>query len=200
MNFVVEDGVGRSNANAYVDLDMARSYAQERHRESLLTITDEMMKALAVRATDYIEQRYLDRFIGRRASSSQALAWPRDYAYDDLGELITGVPWRLCAAVIELMDRANSQARLLCDPPAPYPVESADGTIIEGVAGPVVSQRKKVDVIETATTYAGAIGGQAQPPLHRILNGIAIQEFPAATAWLTPLLTGGGGQDTFMRY
>lgn len=201
VDLVHELGAGLPNANSYADPDQARDYAAGRHRTTLQNLTEEQIEALLIRATDYIEQRWGRSFVGTPMTSSQALSWPRDYVYDELGELVTGVPTGVVRATIELAERAQGLDRLLPDPPSPYPVADADGVTADVTDGPLVSVRKKVDVIETQKTYGGAIGGVHRLPTATTLNGVSIQEFPAVVTLLRPWLkSGGSGASRFVRY
>jgi len=199
--FVHEIGAGLPNANSYADPDQARDYGAARHRNTLQNITEEQLEALLIRATDYIDQRWGMKFAGSPKTSTQALSWPRDYVYDELGALVTGVPADIVCATIELAERATGLDRLISDPPAPYPVADASGTVADVTDGAIVSIRKKVDTIETSKPYAGSIGGVHRTPTTGTLAGIAIQEFPAVKLLITPWLRGGNaGADSFIRY
>jgi len=200
MNFVPDQGVGRHDSNSYVDIDFARDYGAERHRPALQALTDEQLQAVLVRATDYIDNRWAQAFIGSRSTSTQALSWPRSYAYDDRGILIIGLPPQLQKATVEMAERAISLDRLVPDPPSPFPIADADGVVAEVTSGQVVSTRKKVGDLEIATTYSGSIGGVTQPVTSTYVGGVAAQEFPEVVLLLKPLVRGGSGSTSFIRY
>lgn len=200
MTFVLEEGIGRHDASAYADADFTREYATGRHLVALLGVNDEAIEAALTRAADYIEGRWSTSFIGRKKTSTQALSWPRDYAYDERGILITGIPVMLKRANVVMAERALSLEKLIPDPPSPFPVADADGTVSQVTGGQVVSERKKVGDLETATTYAGAIAGRAQLVTSTTVGGVAAQEFPEVKLLLRKLLKGGADGSTFTRY
>lgn len=74
IEIVVEDGSGKPDANAYVSVEDARAYAVARGVE--LPENDDEVAALLIKATDYLES-FACKYQGHKASSSQALEWPR---------------------------------------------------------------------------------------------------------------------------
>jgi len=80
MALVVEDGSGKSDAEAYVSVDFADTYFTNRQgstawNDSAVTTSD---KEAAIRnATAYLDRRYNGNWIGRRVYKEQALAFPR---------------------------------------------------------------------------------------------------------------------------
>lgn len=200
MIFVVEDGAARRNANSFAGLSFARSFASSRHLEGLLDATDEALKALLVRGADYIEQRWGQDFIGQRKTSLQGLSWPRDYAYDELGEVIDTVPLGIQIANVELASRAKVLGALLPDPPSPYPVADADGVTAGVTSGQIVSTRQRVGDIETSTTYSGSVGGSSQPITSKVVGGVSVPSYPAVDMLMRPFLIGGGRGQVAIRY
>lgn len=200
MNFVLEDGAARHDANSYADPDFAREYASERHRPILLALTEEQLNAALVRATDYIDGRWAQTFIGTRKTSTQALAWPRDYAYDERGILITVIPTQLKKATVEMAERATQLDKLVPDPPSPYPVADADGTVADVTSGQLVSIRQKVDTLETEKHFTGSVSNQTRDITSAIIGGVSVQEFPQVKLLLRPLIRGMAGNSTFVRY
>lgn len=104
MAFTVEDGTNVANANSYVDIAEADSYASDTGYEDWEDLSDAEKQIGLVRATHYIDQIYRTSFTGFQQSENQSLAWPRGGAYDenfyyfDTNE----IPVRLKRAVIEM--------------------------------------------------------------------------------------------------
>jgi hypothetical protein len=78
MALIVEDGTGKSDANALVSLAEVTAYHLLRGNAAWAAIaTDALKEAAIVKATDYIGQVYRLRWSGYRFSDTQALDWPR---------------------------------------------------------------------------------------------------------------------------
>ena len=83
MSLITEDGSGLSNAESYISV----ANADTRHSNNgntdwaLLSTSDK--EAALRRATQFIEQRYRDRWQGYRVSRDQGLSWPRYYVWVD---------------------------------------------------------------------------------------------------------------------
>lgn len=76
MSFIVEDGTIVLEANSYCDLVTADTYFANRN-VSTWTGEDSVKQAALIKATDYIELRFSERFKGVRVSENQPLSWPR---------------------------------------------------------------------------------------------------------------------------
>jgi hypothetical protein len=152
MAFTVEDGTGVAGANAYITISYADTYHAERGNAEW-TGDDTAKEQAIVRATDYIETRWADKFLGRVEFTDplQALSFPRLYLYDRNGLLVTGIPELLKRATAEYALRALT-SELLPDPTVP------------GSSGFVTGVRERVGPIETETTYADV---SQQTPLLR---------------------------------
>lgn len=83
MAFVVEDGSGKSDANAYCSEAFADTYHTDRGNDAWTGGSPEKQQAL-VRATDYLEANF-PWTTGYKASQDQALGWPRSSANDKDG-------------------------------------------------------------------------------------------------------------------
>ena len=165
MAFVVEDGTGLTNANAYVGLEDFLTYWLERNKD----YTDEEPEALQaaiLSATDYVEIRYGDRFKGIRNSVEQALSWPRKSVYDRDGALIADdeVPVRLKKAIYEYAKRALT-TELLPDP---------------AVSSNIVKTSVTVGPIKEETQYSDGVQQTLRP-------------YPMADRWLEELTRPVGG-------
>lgn len=67
---------GAADADSYASLADADSYFSARG-VSTWTGADDLKEQALRRATSYLDNQYRDRWIGRRATETQALAWPR---------------------------------------------------------------------------------------------------------------------------
>ncbi len=91
MAFTVETGEGLSTANAYVAVAAFKTYHKYRSNSIGTAGSGDIQDAI-VKATDYIDRRFRNRFIGIRkerdrstnaTTPAQRLEWPRSGAYDD---------------------------------------------------------------------------------------------------------------------
>jgi len=99
MAFTSEDGTGLSAANAYVSVAEADAYFAETTTQWGGTNTSK--ERAIVRATRTIDLMGANKFLGTKLTETQALAWPRDEAYDRDGIELTGIPVYLKRAVCE---------------------------------------------------------------------------------------------------
>lgn len=99
MAIVVEDGTGLSTSNAYVSVAEADAYFAE--STTLWAGTNGTKEKAIVRATRAIDLMGANKFLGTKLVETQALAWPRDEAYDRDGIELTGIPVYLKRAVFE---------------------------------------------------------------------------------------------------
>lgn len=116
MALVKETGAGLLNSNAYNDVAGVELYMADRGLSWSGSPTTAQKEAAIIKATDYIDATY--RFIGNRASSSQALAWPRAQATDvvegvDIATNI--VPPAVIRATSELAVKVQTGTELLPD-------------------------------------------------------------------------------------
>lgn len=188
MAFKIEDGVGRKGANSYVSVDFAREWSSDRGRSEFTGLTDDEMKVLLIRGTDYFEQRWSLYFGGERLRETQSLSWPRSLAYDVWGREITGIPEQACVAVVQLAERATQLDRLLADPPSPFPTANADGVIADTTSGEIHSESKTVGPIQSTKTYAHS--GLRARSIHTstFVGSISAQEFPEIQQTVYPIL------------
>lgn len=160
MAIIVEDGTGKEDANSYTSVAFADAYFADRNVAEWTG--DEATKGAAlVRATDYIDLRFGDQFLGRRQFTDQSLAFPR--AADAPQDL----PRALQRATAEYALRALSGAL------APDLQTDASGVA-------VAARRSKVGPVEESVEYANAGGANVTAALFR--------PYPAADALLAPLL------------
>jgi len=103
MALVVEDGTGLSNAESYISVADADIYiAAYKGADATWDDATDAAKEIAARqATQYIDGLY--NWIGEPETSTQALDWPRNYVYDELGYAVDGIPTNLEQATAEVM-------------------------------------------------------------------------------------------------
>lgn len=173
MAFVVETGVGLSNANAYISVEFADTYHSERGHSAW--VGDAATKQIAIiRATDFIDKRFGRRFRGTRMQKEQALEWPRLAAYDDDQFTFTGIdviPRKLQQACAEYALRALSS--VLIPDPTSTPV------------GSITGKREKVGPIEEETRYSFTT---SRASVSELVSTTNIPEFPEADLLLQELL------------
>lgn len=97
---VIEDGSLVANANSYVALTDARSYATDR---GLTLVTDDTtLTTYLIQATDYLEAQR-GRYKGGKVDPGQSLQWPRqDVEIDGNDWSTTAIPNELKQAQIRL--------------------------------------------------------------------------------------------------
>lgn len=173
MAFTVEDGTGVADANSYTDETFADAYFLDRSDATWAAADSASKQAALIKATDYIELRFKDRWKGILAPEATTLSFPRQYFYDRKGEPVDfandGIPSDIQKATAEYALRALS-ADLLPDPTAADSGQAIKRTF------------DKVGPIETEIEYEG---GAARPDL--------IRPYPAADKLLLFWITGAGG-------
>ena len=75
MDFVVEDGTGKSDATSYATVDQYKQYWL--NRGTVITDTNETIQAYLNNSTEYLDISYT--YKGERTNDDQALDWPRYY-------------------------------------------------------------------------------------------------------------------------
>lgn len=125
MALTVETGSGVAGADAYVTLAAAAAYWAARPHmtasASWAASTDANREGAIREATAWIDREFGQRFVGRRVSASQALAWPRetgetDTAGDEVpledadGHEIEGLPVCVVTAACEVAAQALAGA------------------------------------------------------------------------------------------
>lgn len=159
MVIVAEDGTGLTDANSYVDLTWVDSYFAGRGNIEWASATDNDKLVALIKATDYLDVSY--NFVGTKASSTQALEWPRDDAEDKYGEALTGIPIILKKAIVELAVRALSDT-LLDDTDFSGRVkrERVEGAVEVEYAGDGVIQQKTFTYVDKLLSGAGLVYGK----------------------------------------
>lgn len=136
MAFVVEDGTGLSNANAYIAVAFADAWFLD-VGDTSWTGSDAVKEQAIVRATRYIDTVFAGRVLSTPLVSTQALLFPRVQW--------EGVPVGVQRATAEYARRALTAALL------PDPTVDASGTLI-------TKKREKVGPIEEETEFAASLG------------------------------------------
>ncbi len=164
MAITIEDGTGLSNAEAYVSVADCDTYHSNRGNAAW-TGADSVKEEALRKATAYLEGIYAQRFVGTKGSSTQALSWPRENAYDRDGVLISG----------------NALPQALVDAQAELALRALSGDLAPDVSNPGAIRRKrsKVGPIETETEYSG---GASDAKSYRLVGLL-----------LRPILTHGRG-------
>jgi hypothetical protein len=165
---VQNDAGSVSDANGYIDRAFLDSYLAD--RGIILTQTDDEKDAAVVKATDLIDFKFADQFVGTKKSLEQTTQWPRDNAINSYG--------------FDVSDSIPEALKKSC---AEYAYLSATGVNISpnpeyDTTGQSVKRKKvKVDVIETETEYKDDYNSNAAP------------SFPKAEAILSSLLDTSSG-------
>ena len=148
IQFIIEDGTGKTDATAYIDLDGADQYLENSDRRTAWRVfSSKERQAALIQGADYIDQTFRNRYKGQRFSSAQRLEWPRIEVFDELGNLTTpdaglagSIPEEIGNASVEYAFEAATS------PLAPTPV-------VDDTGREVISKREKVDVLEESTQY-----------------------------------------------
>lgn len=83
-DLTVEDGSSSATADSYISLEAADLYHVNRGNSDWTGTDSEKCRALR-RATQFLDGRYRQRWKGTKATSGQALSWPRDAMSDEDG-------------------------------------------------------------------------------------------------------------------
>ena len=96
---IPDDGTGLANANAYVSVEFADEYFSARGNQTWAGLGSADKEAAIIKATDYLEAVYWEKWQGEKLKANQALAFPRKPF---------GMPAKFKSAVCELAIRANA--------------------------------------------------------------------------------------------
>lgn len=141
MGLTVQDNNGSvAGANAYITVQQFKDYHADRGADTS-AFDDEAIEAAIVRATDYLDQRFL--FVGeRRYGREQTTEWPRTSAWDRDRRYINDIPVEVKEACAEYAIRALSQVL------NPDPERDATGR-------PIHSKAQSVGPISESVTFVG---------------------------------------------
>lgn len=112
MAFTVQGDTPVAGANAYVDVSGFRSYHLDRGVDTS-TYTDAQVQVAIVKGSQYLDMRF--SYVGQRVDRLQDTEWPRQFAYNDRGDYVTGLPTAVKQATCEYAYRALTSS-LLADP------------------------------------------------------------------------------------
>lgn len=112
MAFILQGDTPVPGANAYIDVAFHRSYWADRGVD-LSTVADVDLEIDIIKGTQYLDLRF--EYVGERVDRDQNTEWPRQFAYNDRGDYVTGLPLAVKQATSEYSYRARS-APLLVDP------------------------------------------------------------------------------------
>lgn len=109
MTFIVEDGTNVAGANSLCSVEFADSYFANRSNALWAALSLADKQTSLIKATDYIEAKYLDNWKGSRSYLTQDLSFPRYDIYVDGVEVADdSIPVRLKHAVCELANQSLS--------------------------------------------------------------------------------------------
>src|SRR5690554_3813411 len=128
-----------ADANAYIEVAFFKSYHDDRGRE--YSSDNDLLEQAIIRATDYVDNRWGDRFKGSRLTTTQALEFPRKSLRDRTNSIVEGIPAKLKQATAEYALRAIDNEL------APDPEVHASGNRVTGM-------REKVGPIEEEFSFA----------------------------------------------
>lgn len=208
MAFVPEDGSGLSTANGYVAVVFVDAHHTERGNAGWTGI-DSLKEQAIVRATDYIDQRFGQKFRGFRRTKGQALEWPRLDAFDDddfAYSSVDVIPRQLQKACAEYALRAMDIIQLAPDPQLPFSTRdvTAEGStqLSSAEVGEVGRKKKKVGPIEVETEYR-AVSRQLAHSSQLTSKGtpqvpaLYIPAYPTADLWIGELLRSSTSKQLF---
>lgn len=137
---IVEDGIGRADADSYCSVADADAYLAARGRNSAWdALTDPEKAGRLVMASGYLDAAV--RWAGEIATSAQALGWPRANALDRDGRplAVDAVPVAVRNAAIEIAqagDVTTERSRAaVSETVGPISVDYADGHDVTQGAG-----------------------------------------------------------------
>ena len=139
VEFVVEDGSGKSDATSYISIADMKQYWDNRGYD-YSALSDDQISILLNRSSQIVDGQYFVHFDGTRSSSTQALLWPRlDTEYPDQWTIASNaIPKEIPQAISEMAFAINGGTD-------PQPIQTDPGNIKR--------QSEKVDVITVSKEY-----------------------------------------------
>lgn len=161
MPLIVEDGTGVANANSYITLAVARTYASL--RGIVLSVDDPTLTAQVILAADFLES-FAQQYVGSPTLFTQSLSWPRQGVLFDPNNPYPNnqIPIQLLNAQCEAV--IAETAGIILQPTTDY-----------GTSGFVVEE--KVDVL--TTKYSEHIGTSGEPILRKVMACLVMLLNPA---------------------
>ena len=171
MAFVLEDGTGLANSNAYIAVATFDTYFADRGIVIDPSFTTTNKQNAIIAATDYVDQVWGPQFMGRPLLTTQALLFPRACLYrkDFPCQLVTGIPIKLQYGVAEYALRDMlSPGSLLPDP------------VVDETGLQTTATFEKIGPIEERKAFLGSAIREIKP-------------FPKADKWIQDFIFGNGG-------
>jgi len=159
MALIVEDGTGKPDAESYVSVADAGTYAAARGLTFPVSTAPEIALAEQAlrRATELLDAKYGPRFAGTWAVDGQALAWPRLYASYRLSPISeTTIPVQVIAATVQAAVRELA----------------APGSLSPDVTTGQIVKRERVEGAVEVEYAVGSAGVASQTPVVSIIDGI----------------------------
>lgn len=147
MAFVVETGVGLTNATAYCTVEEFKEYWEDRCVEIPSGTVRREIQGAIVQGSDFLDRRYRDRIVGLRLNINQSLEFPRINARYKDGRVVIGVAPEWKQATIELAYRVLQTQPFVANSLAPDPTYEDSNRV-------VTAKREKVGPIEEETRYS----------------------------------------------
>lgn len=171
MAFVLEDGTGLDDSNAYITPAEMTAYHLDRGTEISAQYDDTLKQRAIVAASDYVDLVFGPRLFGLQLVQGQAMKFPRQFLYDPefYYTAIVGIPTKLKNAVAEyaILELLNPGALL------PNPVVSETG-------------------LQVASTYEKA--GSVEERITYIASSVkTVKPFPKADRWMRDFISGTDG-------
>lgn len=141
MAFIVEDGTGLANSNAYVSIAEFQEYWLSRGIDMSQYLELQKQSAIVL-SSDHVDIFFGPKLIGYKSTGEQAMAFPRHCLYDRDGYLVEGVPTKVKYAIHEYAKRILADNVVLAPDPA------FDSSNLQ-----VQATFEKVGPIEERTTY-----------------------------------------------
>ena len=115
--FLVEDGDGLAGSTSYVSVVysdiFADSFFSQADYTTYSALSESAKERFLNQGTMYVNNNY--QFEGEISVSTQALQFPRNYAYNCLSELITGVPTEIEQATVLALKKLMNEVELQPD-------------------------------------------------------------------------------------
>ena len=202
MAFTLEVGTGVEGANAYIDVSYYRTHHSDRGNTAHTDFTDSDTSSAIIRASEYVDKRFGQMFVGLRKTKRQGLEWPRLDAFDADGYLLSGpddIPRNLEKAVAEYALRALICGVLAPDPILPVPkqdlTDSSGVRDTDVITGEVTRLRDRIGPLEEERWFetrsqaiSRNLGASARAVQSSTLNDFNIPEYPEADLWIEELL------------
>lgn len=167
MAFVLEDGTGLANSNAYITPAEMTAYHLDRNVEIAAQYDDTQKQRAIVVASDYVDLVWGPNLRGLVLVQGQSLMFPRQYLYSKQSPCLplTGVPAKLKYAVAEYALREMiTPGSLMPDP------------VVNETGMQVASTFEKVGPIEERVIYTGSVA-------------LTVKPFPKADRWMYDFVT-----------